>query len=72
MPIANKCNGTLEAAHVSIDDDRYDVAECGAAGRPRAQIGPLRSAMTLWSRFYVSYPSDQRYFHVICFSLLLL
>ncbi len=32
MPIAKKCNGTLKAAHVSIDDDRYDVAECGVAG----------------------------------------
>ncbi len=34
-PIATKCNGPLEAARVSIDDDRYhayDVAECGAAG----------------------------------------
>ena len=23
VPIATKCNGPLEAAHVSIDDDRY-------------------------------------------------
>ncbi len=26
VPIATKCNGPLEAARVSIDDDRYDVA----------------------------------------------
>ncbi len=39
VPIATKCNWPLEATHVSIDDDRYDVAECGAAGQPKAQIG---------------------------------
>ncbi len=42
VPIAIKCNGPLEAAHVSTDDDRYDVAIlCNAAasvGRPKAQI----------------------------------
>ncbi len=27
VPIATKCNGPLEAAHVSIDDDTYDVAK---------------------------------------------
>ena len=27
VPIANKWLEPLEAAHVSIDDDRYDVAE---------------------------------------------
>ncbi len=30
VPIANKCNEPLEAAHVSIEDDRYGVAEYGA------------------------------------------
>ncbi len=34
VPIATKCNGPVEAAYVSIDDDRYDVAECGAAQGP--------------------------------------
>ncbi len=38
MPIAYKCIGTLEAAHVSIDDDRYDVDECGAAGQIRLDL----------------------------------
>ncbi len=45
VPISIECNGPLKAAHVSIDDDRYDrydVAECDAAGRPKAQTGPPR------------------------------
>ncbi len=28
-------NGPLEAAHAHIDDDRYDMVECGAAGQPK-------------------------------------
>ena len=32
--IVNKYNGPLEAAHAQIDDDRYDMVECGAAGKP--------------------------------------
>ncbi len=32
--IATEYNGPLEAAHVQIDDDRYDMVECGAAGPP--------------------------------------
>ncbi len=63
VPIVTKCNGPLEAAHVSIDEDSIDTKwlnECGAAGWPKAQIGPLRSATTMYSRFYVSYPSEQR------------
>ena len=50
VPIATKCNGPLEAAHVSIDDDRYVVAECGAAGRPerpKVELSDLRSTTTL-------------------------
>ncbi len=27
--IAAKYNGPLEAAHAHIDDDRFDVVECG-------------------------------------------
>ncbi len=30
VPIVTKCYEPLVAAHVSINDDRYDVAECGA------------------------------------------
>ena len=47
VSIVAKYNRSSEAAHVSINDDRYDVAECGAAGRHKVQIGPLRSATTL-------------------------
>ncbi len=31
--ITAKSNETLEAAHAHIDDDRYDMVECGAAGQ---------------------------------------
>ncbi len=31
--IATNNNGPLEAAHALIDDDRYDIAGCGAIGR---------------------------------------
>ena len=31
--IAAKYNGPLEAAHAHIDDDRFDMANCGAAGQ---------------------------------------
>ncbi len=27
-------NGPLEAAHAQIDDDRYDMVDCGADGMP--------------------------------------
>ena len=43
--ITDKSNETLEAAHAHIDDDRYDMVECGAAGQIR--IGPLKSVMEL-------------------------
>ena len=36
--IAAKNNGTLEAAHARIDDDRYDMVECGAAGQPKLDL----------------------------------
>ncbi len=31
---ATEYNGPLEAAHAQIVDDRYDMVECGAAGKP--------------------------------------
>ena len=31
--IATKYNGPLEAAHVYIDDDGYDMVDCSAAGQ---------------------------------------
>ena len=36
--IAAKYNGTLEAAHVNIDDERYDLAQSGAAGQPTLDL----------------------------------
>ena len=38
VPIATKCNGPLDAADVSIYDDRYDVTACGGAGCPRPKL----------------------------------
>ncbi len=31
--IATEYNGPLEAAHAHSDDDRYDIAGCGAIGQ---------------------------------------
>ena len=36
--IANKYNGPLEAAHAHSDDDRYDLAECDAAGQLKLDL----------------------------------
>ncbi len=36
--IATEYNGPLEAAHAQIDDDRYDMVECGAAGKPTVDL----------------------------------
>ncbi len=36
--IAAKYNGTLEAAHAHIDDDRYNIVKCGAAGKPTLDL----------------------------------
>ncbi len=36
--IAIEYNGPLEAAHAHIDDDRYDMVECGAAGKPTLDL----------------------------------
>ncbi len=37
--IAAEYNGPLEAAHAQIDDDRrYDMVECGAAGKPTRNL----------------------------------
>ncbi len=44
VPIATKCNGPLEAAHVSIDDDRYDVADLNVALPPAGPRGPSSSS----------------------------
>ena len=32
--IADEYNGKLEAAHAQIDDDRCDMGNCGASGKP--------------------------------------
>ncbi len=48
VPIVTRCNGPLEVVRESIDDDRYAVAECGAAGQPkRPKFRALGSAATL-------------------------
>ncbi len=36
--IATEYNGPLEAAHAHIDNDRYDIVECGAAGQPTLEL----------------------------------
>ena len=36
--IADDYNGPLEAAHVRIDDDRYDLVKCGAACQPTLDL----------------------------------
>ena len=36
--IAAKYNGPLEAAHVNIDDERYDSVVCSAAGQPTLDL----------------------------------
>ena len=36
--IATDYNGPLEAAHAQINDDRYDLVECGATGQPTLDL----------------------------------
>ena len=36
--IATEYNGPLEAAHAQIDDDRYDMVECGVADKPTLEL----------------------------------
>ena len=36
--IATEYNGPLEAAHAQNDDDRYNMVECGAAGKPTLDL----------------------------------
>ena len=36
--ITAEYNGPLEAAHANSDDDRYDLVECGAAGKPTLDL----------------------------------
>ncbi len=44
--IATEYNGQLEAAHAHIDNDRYDIVECGAAGQRRLVLSyQLRSCI---------------------------
>ncbi len=43
--IAMEYNGPLPRFNPDIDDDRYDIVGCGAAGQPAT--GPLRSATRL-------------------------
>ena len=38
MDIVAKYNGSSEAAHAHIDDDRYDMAKYGAAGKPKLDL----------------------------------
>ena len=36
--ITNEYEEPLEAAHARIDDDRYDLVECAAAGQPTLDL----------------------------------
>ncbi len=36
--IATKYNESLEAAHAHIDDDRYDMVNCGAVCQPTLDL----------------------------------
>ncbi len=36
--IATEYNGQIHAAHAQIDNDRYDMAECGADGQPTLDL----------------------------------
>ena len=36
--IATEYNGQLQALHAQIDNDRYDMTECGAAGQPTLDL----------------------------------
>ena len=36
--IAAEYNEPLAAAHAPIDDDRYDLVGCGAAGQPKLDL----------------------------------
>ncbi len=66
VPIAITCNGPLEAAHVSIDDDRYHTMLLNVAllagPRPKLDLSdPTWSSSSLFKHcFYVSYLSVQR------------
>ena len=48
--IATDYNGPLEAAHAPIDEDRYDLVECGATGQPTLDLSEqLRSCSLAFS-----------------------
>ncbi len=36
--INTRYNGSLEVAHAHIDDDRYDMVECGAASQLKLKL----------------------------------
>ena len=36
--IVAEYNGTLGSAHAQIDDDKYDMVECGAADKPTLDL----------------------------------
>ncbi len=36
--INTRYNGSLQVAHALIDDDRYDMVECGAAGQLQLKL----------------------------------
>ncbi len=48
--IAAEYNKQLEAAHAQIDDDRYDMVECGAAGKPTLHLSYPLLACGIGSR----------------------
>ncbi len=56
--IAAKYNGPLEAAHALIDDDRYDMGLCGAAGQPKLDLSDQLRLCSIAST-YVHKPSPQ-------------
>ncbi len=48
--IATECYGALEADHAHNDDDRYDMVECGAAGKPTLDLSDGGKAVALLLR----------------------
>ncbi len=43
--IATKSDGLLEAAHAHIDNERYDMIECVAAGQPKLDLSARSATM---------------------------
>ena len=51
--ITAECNETLEAAHVHIDDDRYDLVESGAAGQPKLDLSDQLRGCSIASTYAI-------------------